>query len=238
MFLYLQQSRINTRNRSDLTWQINSRRIEHEIVVINDNSKDTTLVVLEDLCGSISNLFVYTNLGPNGFGYAIRYGLEKFQGDCVAIMMADLSDSADDLISFYHKMQEGYDCVFGTRWSKGGKVYEYPMHKLFLNRLFNNISRMLFGIKYNDVTNAFKLYRKETIDGVKPFLSPHFNLTLEIPLKAIIRGYAYTVLPNSWTNRKHGISKLKIREMGSQYFFILLYYLIEKFFARGDFKKK
>jgi dolichol-phosphate mannosyltransferase len=152
--------------------------------------------------------------------------------------MADLSDSPEDIVKFYNKMQEGYDCVFGTRWSKGGKVYDYPKHKLYLNRFFNNIVRILFGIKYNDITNAFKMYKKETIHGIQPFLSPHFNLTVELPLKAIIRGYTYTVLPNSWTNRKHGVSKLKIREMGSRYFFILLYCLIEKFFAQGDFKKK
>jgi dolichol-phosphate mannosyltransferase len=212
--------------------------ITHEIVVVNDNSKDDTLEVLQKLQLGIPSLVIYTNSGRNGFGYAVRFGLEKFTGDCVAIMMADLSDSPDDLILFYHKLQEGYDCVFGTRWSKGGKVYDYPFHKLYLNRLFNNIVRMLFGIRYNDVTNAFKLYKKETIEGVKPFISPHFNLTVEIPLKAIIRGYTYTVLPNSWTNRKHGVSNLKIKEMGSRYFFILMYCLIEKFFARGDFNKK
>jgi dolichol-phosphate mannosyltransferase len=156
----------------------------------------------------------------------------------VAVMMADLSDSPEDLIAYYKKLLEGYDCVFGSRWSKGGKVYDYPRHKLFLNRAVNNMVRLLFGIRYNDCTNAFKMYRKETIQGIQPLLSPHFNLTLEMPLKAIVRGYTYAVLPNSWTNRKFGVSKLKIREMGSRYFFILLYCLIEKFFARGDFKKK
>jgi len=215
-----------------------AENIVHEILVVNDNSKDNTLAVLTQLQTEITTLVVHTNAGPNGFGYAIRYGLERFSGDCVAIVMADLSDSPADLIAFYNKMKEGYDCVFGTRCSMGGKVYDYPRHKLFLNRFFNTIVRILFGIKYNDVTNAFKLYRRETIDGVKPFLSPHFNLTVEIPLKAIIRGYSYAVLPNSWTNRKHGVSNLKIREMGSRYFFILLYCLIEKFFSRGDFKKQ
>lgn len=218
--------------------KLQSAQIIHEIVVVNDNSKDNTLEVLEGLKSSIPSLVICTNHGPNGFGYAVRYGLEKFSGDCVAIMMADLSDSADDLLVFYNKMLEGYDCVYGTRWSKGGKVYDYPRHKLYLNRLFNNIVRMLFGIRYNDITNAFKLYKKEVIEGVKPFLSPHFNLTVEIPLKAIIRGYSYAVVPNSWTNRKHGVSNLKIKEMGSRYFFILLYCLIEKFFSQGDFKKK
>jgi dolichol-phosphate mannosyltransferase len=215
-----------------------AENIVHEILVVNDNSKDNTLAVLTQLQTEITTLVVHTNAGPNGFGYAIRYGLERFSGDCVAIVMADLSDSPADLVAFYNKMKEGYDCVFGTRWSMGGKVYDYPRHKLFLNRFFNTIVRILFGIKYNDVTNAFKLYRRETIDGVKPFLSPHFNLTVEIPLKAIIRGYSYAVLPNSWTNRKYGVSNLKIREMGSRYFFILLYCLIEKFFSRGDFKKQ
>ncbi len=212
--------------------------IPHEIVVVNDNSKDNTLEVLEILQLSIPTLEVYTNKGPNGFGYAVRYGLERFKGDCVAVMMADLSDSPDDLIVFYNKLLEGHDCVFGTRWSKGGKVYDYPKHKLYLNRFFNNLVRLMFGIKYNDVTNAFKLYTRETIEGVKPFMSPHFNLTVEIPLKAIIRGYTYAVVPNTWTNRKHGVSNLKIKEMGSRYFYILLYCLIEKSFAQDDFKKK
>ena len=213
-------------------------RIPHEILVVNDNSKDNTLEVLDQLKKSIHSLNVVTNSGPNGFGYAVRKGLDNFSGDCVAVMMADLSDSPEDLIAYYKKLLEGYDCVFGSRWSKGGKVYDYPRHKLFLNRAVNNMVRLLFGIRYNDCTNAFKMYRKETIQGIQPLLSPHFNLTLEMPLKAIVRGYTYAVLPNSWTNRKFGVSKLKIREMGSRYFFILLYCLIEKFFARGDFKKK
>ena len=212
--------------------------ITHEIVVVNDNSKDNTLEVLTQLQLSIPTMVVYTNQGLNGFGYAVRYGLERFTGDVVAVMMADLSDSPEDLVAFYSKIQEGYDCVFGSRWIKGGAVYDYPIVKKRINRFANWIVKVVFRLKYNDCTNAFKLYRKETIEGIKPFLSPHFNLTLELPLKAIVRGYTYAVLPNSWTNRKYGESKLKIKEMGSRYFFILLYCLIEKYFSRGDFRKK
>lgn len=212
--------------------------IPHEIVVTNDNSKDNTLQVLEQLATRIPTLVYYTNNGPNGFGYAVRYGLERFTGDCVAVMMADLSDSPKDLISFYRKMVEGnFDCVFGSRWIKGGMVIDYPFTKKIMNRTFNTIVRILFRLKYNDCTNAFKLYKRETILGIKPFLSPHFNLTLELPLKAIVRGYSYTVLPNSWRNRKAGESKLKIKEMGSRYMFIAFYCLIEKYFSRGDYKK-
>lgn len=214
-----------------------AEQIDHEIVVTNDNSKDDTLGQLQALSREIPTLAYYTNPGPNGFGYAVRYGLERYQGDCVAVMMADLSDDPADLVAYYRKMQEGYDCVFGSRWVKGGRVVDYPAHKKYLNRIVNNMVKTLFRIRYNDCTNAFKLYSRHTMDGLKPFLSPHFNLTLELPLKAIVRGYNYAVLPNSWTNRKYGESKLKIKEMGSRYFFILMYCFIEKYFSRGDFRK-
>lgn len=213
--------------------------IDHEIFIVNDNSKDGTLKVLETLAQKYPTVKYETNLGPNGFGYAVRYGLERFSGDCVAVMMADLSDSPYDLIRYYTTMVEGnYDCVFGSRFIKGGKVIDYPWVKKVINRIANFIIRMTMRIKYNDTTNAFKLYKKEVIEGVKPILSPHFNLTIELPLKAIIRGYSYTVVPNSWTNRKYGVSKLKIKEMGSRYFFILVYCFVEKYFSRGDFKRK
>ncbi len=218
--------------------RVRQENISHEILVVNDNSKDETENVLKDLQKQIPTLRYYNNDGPNGFGYAVRYGLTHFEGDCVAVMMADLSDSPDDLVRFYRKMSEGYDCVFGSRWGKGGQVFDYPATKKVLNRLANNVVKTAFGFRYNDCTNAFKLYRRETIEGLKPFLSPHFNLTLELPLKAIVRGYSYAVVPNSWRNRKAGESKLKVKEMGSRYFFVLLYCLIEKYFSRGDFKKK
>lgn len=211
--------------------------IPHEIVVVNDHSSDATGEILAKLQAELPQMRVVDNEGPGGFGYAVRKGLANFSGDCVAVMMADLSDPPEDLVRFYRKMQEGYDCVFGTRWSKGGKVVDYPWVKKMINRTANNLVRMVFRIKYNDCTNAFKLYRKETIQGLQPLMSPHFNLTLELPLKAIVRGYSYAVVPNSWHNRKTGVSKLKIKEMGSRYFFILLYCLIEKYFSRGDFKK-
>ena len=214
--------------------------IDHEIVVVNDNSKDNTLSILEQLkATSIPTLTIHTNNGPNGFGYAVRYGLERFQGDMVAVMMADLSDDPKDLVAYYRLMvAKNLDCVFGSRFIPGGKVYDYPKHKLIINRIANFIIKLTVGIKYNDSTNAFKMYRKHTIEGIKPFLAPHFNLTIELPLKAIIRGYSYEVLPNSWRNRKAGESNLKIQEMGSRYLFILLYVLIEKFFSRNDFRKK
>lgn len=214
-------------------------QIPHEIWVTNDNSKDNTVQVLTDLQKVIPTLVFETNTGRNGFGYAVRYGLERFSGDCVAVFMADMSDDPEDLVKYYNTMvEQDVDAVFGSRWIKGGKVIDYPATKKVINRIANMIIRMTMRISYDDTTNAFKLYKRETMEGIKPFLSPHFNLTVELPLKTIVRGYSYAVVPNSWTNRKYGESKLKIKEMGSRYFFILMYCFIEKFFSRGDYMKK
>lgn len=211
--------------------------IAHEILVVNDHSKDSTSAVLAELQLEITSLRIMDNEGPGGYGHAVRLGLAHFTGERVAVMMADLSDDPADLVRFHRKMDDGFDCVFGTRWSRGGSVQDYPLVKRSINRLANNLVQLTFRMKYNDCTNAFKLYSRAAIEGIQPLLAPHFNLTLEMPLKAIVRGYSYAVLPNSWRNRKTGESKLKIQEMGSRYFFILLYCLIEKYFSKGDFKK-
>jgi dolichol-phosphate mannosyltransferase len=220
--------------------ELKANNIDHELLVINDNSKDNTGEVIAGLQQNIPTLRTLFNPPPhNGFGYAIRKGLENFSGDCVAIVMADMSDSPADLVKFYNTwLEKKVDCVFGDRWSKGGRVIDYPKNKLYLNRFVNRMISVVFRLRYRDTTNAFKLYSRQCMEGLKPFMSPHFNLTVELPLKAIVRGYTFTVVPNSWQNRKHGTSNLKIREMGSRYFFIILYCLIEKFFSRGDFKKK
>jgi dolichol-phosphate mannosyltransferase len=217
--------------------ELQKEQIDYEILVINDNSRDGTEEILKKLSAGNNGIRYLNNAPPNGFGFAVRKGLENFSGDCIAIVMADKSDRPEDLVMFFQKYTEGYDCVFGSRFIKGGKTIDYPRFKYLLNRFTNSIIRMLFGIRYNDVTNAFKLYSRETIQGLKPFLSHHFNLTVELPLKAIVRGYSYTVLPNYWINRKEGESKLKIKEMGSRYFFIILYCLLEKWLSRGDYKK-
>jgi len=219
----------------EITATLEEHQIEYEIIAVNDNSQDRTELILQKISTQNSNVRYLNNYYPNGFGFAIRCGLESFQGDAVAIVMADCSDSPQNIVDYYHKLQEGYECVFGSRFIKGGKIVDYPSHKLAINRLANLFVAVLFGLKYNDVTNAFKAYRRETIEGIFPLLSHHFNLTVEMPLKAIVRGYSYAVIPIEWQNRKTGVSKLKIKEMGSRYLFIVLYILLEKMLSRGDY---
>ena len=218
--------------------ELNKHKIDHEIILVDDGSTDNTPKLLQDMALQNPKVRYLRNDGENGFGRAVKIGLAEFTGDAVAIMMADRSDSPRDLVNYWTKLQEGYECVFGSRFIKGSKVHDYPKIKLLVNRLVNNMIRYAFRIETNDVTNAFKIYRREVIEGCKPFISPHFNLTVEIPLKAIIRGYSWKVVPISWKNRDKGVAKLKLREMGSRYFFIIAYLWLEKYFSRGDYRRK
>ncbi len=211
--------------------------IPHEIVVVDDGSKDRTWAVLEELRKKIPTLVPLKNPGPHGFGRAIVYGFDHSRGDAVVIMMADASDSPAEAVQYWQLLNAGWDCAFGSRFIKGGQILDYPRLKLLVNRLANLLVRLGFNIPLNDTTNAFKAYRRTVIDGCRPFLASHFNLTVEIPLKAIVRGFTWTVIPISWRNRKHGEAKLKIKEMGSRYFFICAYVWLEKYFSRGDYRR-
>ena len=211
--------------------------VPHEIVVVDDGSSDDTWRVLQALRLEVPVLNPVKNDGQHGFGRAVIYGLDNSKGDAVVVMMADDCDSPAEAAQYWRLLNEGWDCAFGSRFIKGGKVHDYPRFKLFMNRLANLFVRLLFRIKLNDTTNAFKAYRRTVIDGCRPLIAPHFNLLVELPLKSIVRGYNWTVMPISWRNRKTGVAKLKIREMGSRYFFICLYVWLEKYFSRGDYHR-
>lgn len=217
--------------------ELSLRDVPHEIIVVDDSSKDRTWEILQQERDKMPELKPVRNDGDSGFGRAVQTGLDVMQGDAAVIFMADESDDCRDVVRYWEKLNEGHDCVFGSRFMKGGGTIDYPLIKLFMNRMANAFVRILFRHGLNDTTNAFKAYRREVIDGVRPILSPHFNITVELPLKAIVRGYDYTVIPITWRNRRHGVAKLKIKEMGSRYLFIVLYVWLEKYFAKGDYGK-
>jgi len=211
--------------------------IDYEILVIDDSSSDGTGDVVINIAPGDPNVRCERSTNPPGFGHAVRAGLELYTGDAVAIVMADLSDSPTDVVHYYRMLEYGYDCVFGTRFGLGGTTHDYPLGKLIINRIVNAWIRVLFRHGYNDTTNAFKAYRRDVIDQLQPLLSNHFNLTVELPLKAIVRGFSYAVVPVSWTNRRHGESKLRLQEMGSRYLFIVLYVWLEDHLSRGDYRR-
>jgi dolichol-phosphate mannosyltransferase len=217
--------------------QLESEGMEFEILVVDDASSDGTADAVARVTATDARVRCVRNDGPHGFGYAVRKGLELFTGDAVVVVMADGSDDPRDVVLYYRVLQAGYDCAFGSRFMPGAVVHDYPRFKLGINRLVNTGMRVLFRHGYNDTTNAFKAYRREVIEQLQPLISPHFNLTVEMPLKAVTRGFSYAIVPTSWTNRARGRSKLQLTEMGSRYLFIVLYVFLEQHLTRGDYRR-
>jgi dolichol-phosphate mannosyltransferase len=210
--------------------------IDYEVIVVNDDSEDSTEAVVAAIGAGNPRVRCHRSHYERGFGMAIRAGLDVFEGDAVAIVMADASDDPEDLVRYHRILEDGWDCAFGSRFVPGAQVHDYPRLKLTINRLANWFIRVLFRHRYNDTTNAFKAYRREVIETISPLLSKHFNLTVEMPLKAIVRGHTYEVIPTNWTNRTSGQAKLAMKEMGSRYLFIVLYVWLENALSRGDYQ--
>ena len=220
----------------DIVAELSRERIEYELIVVNDNSSDNTRQIIESLMNANSNIKLINRKSPNGFGRAVSDGLSRVTGDVAGIVMGDLSDDPKDVVKCFRKIGEGHDCVFGSRFVKGSTVKDYPIVKLLINRLANAFIQVLFLTKANDITNAFKFYKTEVIRAVQPIQALYFNITVEIPLKAMVRGFSFAQIPINWYGRKSGVSKLGIKEMGRKYLFTVLYIWLEKILLKDEIK--
>lgn len=208
--------------------------IPFEIVVVNDNSVDKTEEVVKSLMKEVPEVVLVRNPMPPGLGRAIRSGLKHIKGDVIAIVMADRSDDPIDIVRCYRKIEEGYDCVFGSRFRKESKVVQYPLFKYIANRIVNKFLQVLFLTRFNDLTNAFKVYRRHVIESISPLQASHFNITIEMSLSALIRKYRIAEIPISWYGRTWGQSKLKLREMGRRYLCTMLMIWFERLLILDD----
>jgi dolichol-phosphate mannosyltransferase len=171
--------------------------------VVDDGSTDYTWQILQGEAAKIPTLRPIQNPGLHGFGRAITKGFDSMAGDALVIMMADESDDCRDVVRYWHALNEGHDCVFGSRFLKHGGVIDYPPLKLAVNRTANAFIRLLFRHGLNDTTNAFKAYRRTIIDG----------------------------------NRRSGVAKLKIKEMGRRYLSLRLASMALENVFQGRFQK-
>ena len=206
----------------------NIKEINYEVIAVNDFSEDDSYNIIDEIKKENSKIKLYNNK-IRGLGGAINLGIEKSTGEAICIMMADMSDSIEDLKKYYNLIQsENLSAVFGSRFIKGSNLSGYPMKKLILNRIFNYFTKFIFFSEYNDFTNAFKIYKKDALLKAMPLVSESFNIFLEMPLKIISRKMNYRIIPIAWENRRGGKAKFNIKELRSKYLFTLIYCFLEK----------
>ena len=145
--------------------------------------------------------------------------------------MCDLSDDVNDIYKYYKAITDNneLDAVFGTRFDKNSKVKNYPFFKLMLNRIANNVIKILFLSNYNDFTNAFK-YIKKVLLKLFPIVSENFNIFLELPLKIITRKLNYKIIPINWYGRKLGNQNLRLKKLVQNMYIYYFIVLLKKFF--------
>lgn len=219
---------------AELQVMLRENEIPYEIILVNDNSTDSTRAVIAKMIETDPCIRTIDRTPPDGFGRAIRSGLEMVEGDVVCVYMADMSDDPADALACYRKIEEGYDCVFGSRFRKGSEVKNYPKFKLLVNRLVNRGIQLMFFCPFNDLTNAFKVYRTNVIRDCGPYRSSHFNITIELSLSALIRKYSIAEIPIRWYGRTWGSSSLSLGKMGRRYLSTLLKIYCERLLIRDD----
>jgi dolichol-phosphate mannosyltransferase len=203
--------------------ELNKYGFRYEILCVNNASTDNTEQVLISLSQRYSCCrYVNTPKIP-GYGVAVRWGLEHYRGQSVVIIMADGSESPNDVARFFKKIDDGYECAFGSRFTGTAVVEGYPRIKLIINRLGNKLIAWLVGSSYNDFTNGFKCYSRATIDGIKPLYSEKFNLTIEMSINTVILKPKIAILENSWRDRSEGISKFNLLGQSTLYLKTLAY---------------
>jgi dolichol-phosphate mannosyltransferase len=217
-----------------LAQRLESERIPHEIVIVDDNSSDGTAATAAALAARLRQVRIVTRRQMPGFGRAVRAGLDAIRGDAVTIVMADRSDDPVDVVRYYRKLEEGYDCVFGSRFRAASRVEHYPQAKLVVNRIVNHAIRWIFWTRFNDLTNAFKAYRSDVIRACAPYSSSHFNLIIEMSLSALIRRYHIAEIPINWYGRTWGASKLSVFKMGRRYLVVVLKMFFDKLLIGDD----
>ena len=216
-------------NISNIVDSINSKiKVNYEILFIDDFSTDNTTNVIKNFQNENNKIKLIKN-ELSGLGQSIRNGIKHSNGKYLSILMSDGSDDLDDLNRYYFTIKdENLDAVFGSRFLHKSKIYDYPKFKLILNRIFNYFVSLVYLNKYNDYTNAFKIYKKDTLLKIEPIVSESFNVFLELPLKIINRKLNYKIISINWYGRKDGVSKFKFKELRSKYLFTLIYCLAEK----------
>lgn len=190
----------------------------HEIVIVNDNSRDRTAVVASEIARQNRRVRVINRKPPNGVGRALREGYAAATGDYIFTMDSDFVQIVPEMRDLFDAVAEGYEGAIGSRFSQESIMVNYPFTKIVSNRLFHFLARRSLGLGFHDISNNLKLYKAGILKEMK-ITENHFAANAEIGLKSIAAGHRIKEVPISWINRTAdmGTSSFRLFGVGPHY---------------------
>lgn len=187
-------------------------KTENRLFIVYDFNEDNTLPTVKNYINEKKkeNILLLKNDYGKGVLNAIKKGFDRAEHEMILVVMGDLSDDLCVVDDMYKKMQEGYDIVCGSRYMKGGKQIGGPLFKKSLSRMAGLSLHILTGIPTHDISNSFKMYRKDIIKNTHIESTGGFEIGLEILVKAYLKGYKITEVPSIWKDRAAGKSNFKL----------------------------
>ena len=180
------------------------------LVVYDFDEDDTVPVVQLIVASGERRLALVKNDVGRGVVGAIRSGFNRVDEGAALVVMADLSDDlsqVDQMMAYY---RDGYQVVVASRYMPGGRLLVAPALKQAMSRMAGVSLRWLRGIPTHDATNAFKLYDVRFLKQIKIESTGGFELSLELLVKAYLRGCRIVELPTTWRGRTRGESRFRL----------------------------
>ncbi len=190
---------------------------KHEVLIVYDYEKDTTIGPAKLLNRKFPNVKLVRNKFGRGIISAVRTGFKTSHFGICVVMPADLADDPKTINRMYSKMQEGFDIVCATRYSKGGSKIGGEFVKTTLSRTAGLSARILLGLPTTDLTNGFKMYKKDLFSKINIKSDGGWEFSTEILIKANSMGAKICDVPTTWRERTYGRSKFKMMKWLPKY---------------------
>ncbi len=173
-----------------------------EIVVVDDGSTDATAEVVRAIAAGAPEVRLLQNPGNRGKGYSVRSGILQALGEVVLFTDADLSAPMDEAEALFAAIAGGADIAIGSRWlASSRQTHRQPFYRQFFGRCFNQVTRMVMGLKFADTQCGFKAFTRAAAQTVFQLQTiERWGFDPEILFIALKRGYRIQEVPVSWAH--------------------------------------
>lgn len=186
----------------------------YHILIVDDGSPDGTGAIVKRLQGEYAGkLHLMERAGKSGLGRAYIAGFKwalANQYEFIFEMDADFSHNPDDLERLYEACAAGADLVVGSRYTKGGKVVNWPWDRIFISKGGAFYTKVITWMPVNDPTAGFVCYRSKVLATI-PLDEVHFvgyAFQIEMKYRTWKLGFKIKEVPITFQDRTEGISKM------------------------------